>query len=200
VPRGFTDVEKKNIHDRLIKSGKEAFGHYGIKKTSVEDLARQSGISKGAFYQFFPSKEDLYFAIIRNYETKHQKEMYEILSQKTKDDRELLKTVMKSVLDQVDRDPFIRRLLGKEEFDYLWQKFTPEQLEDAMEADVDFATQLVEAWRAKGKLKVDDPELITGVFRAIFFLYLHKEDIGEDKFPDVVDLLLDSSIEKLIEK
>lgn len=200
MPRGFTDQEKINIRDRLINSGKEAFGHYGIKKTTVEDLARQSGISKGAFYQFFPSKEDLYFAIIRSYETIQQKKMFEILSQKTQNDRELLKTVMKSILDQIDGDPFIKRLLGKEEFDYLWQKFTPEQLEEAMEADVDFASQLVEVWRAKGKLNIDDPQLITGVLRAIFFLYLHKKDIGEDKFPEVVDLLLDASIEKLIKK
>ncbi len=200
MPRGFTEQEKKNIHKRLITVGKEAFGLYGIKKTSVEDLAKQSGISKGAFYQFFTSKEELYFDIIRSYETEQQQQMFEILSQKSENERELLKSVLKGILDQVDRDPFLKRLLEKKEIEYLWQKFTPEQLDEAMEADVDFATQLVEAWRLKGKLKIDDPKLITGVLRAIFFLYLHKEDIGEEAFPRVVDLLLDSSIERLIEK
>jgi len=200
MPRGFTDQEKKNIHDRLIKSGRESFGRYGIKKTSVEDLARNAGISKGAFYQFFPSKEDLYFAVIRHYETGQHQAMYELITTESDNDRELLKTIMKGILKQVETDPFIRRLLAKEEFEYLWQKFTPGQLEDAMEADVDFATQLVEVWRKKGKLKVDNPQLISGVFRAIFFLFLHKEDIGEETFPDVVDLLLDASISRLIEK
>lgn len=200
MPRGFTDQEKKNIRDRLIKSGKESFGLFGIRKTSVEDLAKKAGISKGAFYQFYSSKEDLYFAVIRHYETGQHQAMYSLLSQESQNERELLKNVIKGIMHQVDTDPFIRRLLAKEEFDYLWQKFTPEQLENAMEADVDFASQLVEAWRQKGKLKIDDPKLITGVFRAIFFLFLHKEDIGEESFPQVVDLLLDSSIERLIEK
>lgn len=198
MPRGFTDQEKQNIRSRLIETGKEAFGLYGIKKTSVEDLAKQSGISKGAFYQFFDSKEDLYFAVIRSYESQQHKQMVEILSQKANNERVLLKTVFTAIMNQIDGDPFIKRVLEKKEFDYLWNKFTPEQLKLAMDADVDLASQLVEAWRAKGKLKIDDPALIAGVFRAIFFLYLHKEDIGENKFPDVVDLLLDASIERLI--
>ena len=200
MPRGFTDQEKINIKRKLIQSGKEAFGLYGIRKTSIEDLSKQAGISKGAFYQFFDSKEDLYFAVIRTYETEQHKQMFSILSAESDDERLLLKTVIKSIMKQVDSDPFVRRLLEKKEFDHLWQKFTPEQLENAMDADVDFASQLVEAWRQKGKLKIDDPKLITGVFRAIFFLFLHKQEIGEDSFEQVVDLLLDSSIERLIEK
>lgn len=200
MPRGFTDQEKININNRLIIAGKDSFGQYGIRKTTVEDLAKKAGISKGAFYQFYPSKEDLYFAIIRYYETEQHEAMFTILSQNRQNYRELLKSVIKGIMKQVDSDPFFLRMLGKEEFNYLWQKFTPEQLEKAMEADVDFASQLVEIWREKGKLKVENPKLISGVFRAIFFLFLHKEDIGEESFPAVIDLLLESTIEKLIEK
>lgn len=183
-----------------METGREAFGRYGIKKTSVEDLAKKSGISKGAFYQFFSSKEDLYFAIIRHYETDQHEKMYDLLSENSDNARKQLKSVISSIMEQVDSDPFIRRLLSGDEFDYLWQKFTPEQLQIAMDADVDFASKLVDTWKEKGKLKVDDPKLVTGVFRALFFLYLHKKDIGEDVFPSVVDLLLQSSIEKLIEE
>jgi len=200
MPRGFTEQEKINIEARLIVCGKEAFGRYGIKKTSVEELARRAGISKGAFYQFFPSKEDLYFAVIRNYETAQHEQMFQLISGNSEDDKALLKTVLRGIMNQVDNDPFVRRLLAKEEFEYLWQKFTPRQLEDAMQADVDFASRLAEIWKKKGKLKIDDPQLISGVFRAIFFLFLHKEDIGEDSFSGVIDLLLDSSIDRLIKE
>jgi AcrR family transcriptional regulator len=198
VPRGFTEQEKINIRKRLLQCGKETFGRFGIKKTSLEDLTRQAGISKGAFYQFFPSKEDLYFAVIRNYETAQHQRMYKLITEESDNDKQLFKMVLLEIMDQVDNDPFVRRLLAKEEFEYLWQKFTPEQLEEAMTADVDFASQLVDTWKKKGKLKIDDPKLITGVFRAIFFLFLHKEDIGEESFPDVIELLLDSSIDRLI--
>jgi len=200
MPRGFTEQEKKNIRIRLIHSGKEAFGLYGIKKTSVDELAKNAGISKGAFYNFFPSKEDLYFAIIRHYETEQQSQMYSLLNDEHSDMRLLLKQVITNIMEQIDSDPFMMRLLGKDEFEYLWNKFTPEQLEEAMNADEDFAAKLIEIWRKQGKLKKDDPKIISGVFRGIFFLFLHKQDIGEEIFPSVVELLLDSAIEKLIEK
>lgn len=200
MPRGFTEREKIIIQSRLIKAGKEAFGRYGIRKTNVEELAKAAGISKGAFYQFFQSKEELYFAVIRNYETDQQEKMYEVLSTGSDDTRKLLKKVITDILQQVDNDQFLHRLLAKEEFEYLWQKFTPEQLEEAMEADVDFASALVNVWKEKGKLKINDPELITGVFRAVFFLVLHKKDIGKEKFPQVLEFLLDASIERLIKK
>ena len=45
---------------------------------------------------------------------------------------------------------------------------------------------------------MDNPELVTGFFRSVFFLLLHKEDIGENIFPDVIDFVLDTGIDGLI--
>jgi len=200
LPRGFTHQERENITQRLLESGRELFGRYGIKKTNVEELAKKSGISKGAFYQFFSSKEELYFSIIRQYETKQHKNIYNLLSSNSDNARVQFKQVFLTIMNQVDGDPFFKRLLSGEEYDYLWQKFTPEQLKSALDADVDFATNLVESWKEKGKLKVENPHLVAGVFRSLFFLYLHKSEIGEEVFPSVMDLLIESAIEKLIEE
>ena len=200
MPRGFTDQERENIKLRLLESGRDLFGRYGIKKTNVEDLAKKSGISKGAFYQFFSSKEELYFAIIRDYETKQHNEIYNLLSSNSENARIQFKQVFLAVMEQVDKDPFFKRFLNGEEYDYLRQKFTQEQLQDALDADVDFAASLVESWKGKGKLKVEDPHLVAGVFRSLFFLYLHKTDIGEEVFPSVMNLLIESAIEKLIKE
>jgi AcrR family transcriptional regulator len=87
VPRGFTEQEKINIHMRLIQAGREAFGRYGIKKTNVEELSEKAGISKGAFYGFFPSKEDLYFAVIRHYESGQHEAMTALLSGECDDEK-----------------------------------------------------------------------------------------------------------------
>ncbi len=198
MPRAFSETEKLNIRSSLIDGGRKAFGNVGIKKTSVDDLAQAAGISKGAFYQFFASKEDLYFAIIREYENRQQQEMSALLAEEGVNDRTRLKTVMSAVLMKVGSDPFFRRLLSKAEFEYLRQKFTPEQLEEAMQADVDFSRELIEIWRQKGKLLIDDPRLVAGVFRSLFFLFLHKEDIGKEIFNDVIELHLDSAVERLI--
>lgn len=43
------------------------FAHKGVTATSIQDIASESGISKGAFYLYFQSKEALLLAILKYY-------------------------------------------------------------------------------------------------------------------------------------
>lgn len=64
----FTEIEKNNIKNNLLLYCEESWNKYGYKNTNIENLCRISGISKGSFYLFFNSKEDLFYeVIIRNH-------------------------------------------------------------------------------------------------------------------------------------
>ena len=64
MARSFTNQEKENIRQCLLEKCKQDWTQYGYKKTSVEDLCMQAGISKGAFYLFFESKEALFCEVL----------------------------------------------------------------------------------------------------------------------------------------
>ncbi len=64
MPRGFSDKEKIMIQESLMENGKRLFSSYGLKKTSISDITRAAGIAQGSFYNFFDSKEELYFEIL----------------------------------------------------------------------------------------------------------------------------------------
>lgn len=49
---------------RLLDAAEDLFVRWGFNKTSVEDIAQASGISKGAVYLEFPSKEELLRAVL----------------------------------------------------------------------------------------------------------------------------------------
>lgn len=49
MARSFTEREKENIKKSLQEACKQSWTQYGYKKTSVDDLCKQAGISKGAF-------------------------------------------------------------------------------------------------------------------------------------------------------
>ncbi|TVX89625.1 TetR/AcrR family transcriptional regulator [Paenibacillus agilis] len=51
----------------LIEAGMKLFARKGVLATSIQEIATESGISKGAFYLYFDSKEDLLLAIFRYY-------------------------------------------------------------------------------------------------------------------------------------
>ena len=47
----------------LLAAGQALFGAKGIGATSLEDIAQRAGVSKGLFYLYFHSKEDLVLAL-----------------------------------------------------------------------------------------------------------------------------------------
>ncbi|MFZ7126163.1 MAG: TetR/AcrR family transcriptional regulator [Desulfobacterales bacterium] len=53
-----------NRYGRLLKSAACLFARWGFDKTSMEDIAREAGVSKGAVYLEFSSKDALFQAVV----------------------------------------------------------------------------------------------------------------------------------------
>ncbi len=64
MARSFTEREKERIRKSLQEACKKSWTQYGYKKTSIDSLCGQAGISKGAFYLFFESKEALFCEVL----------------------------------------------------------------------------------------------------------------------------------------
>ena len=50
--------------DRIIEIAQARFDHFGYKKTTMEEIARDAGVSKKTIYEYFPSKEALFSFIM----------------------------------------------------------------------------------------------------------------------------------------
>ena len=55
------EVRKQEILDTALK----LFGENGYEKTSMTDIAKAIGVAQGLCYRYFPSKEALYIAVLR---------------------------------------------------------------------------------------------------------------------------------------
>ncbi len=51
--------------ERILNAASDLFVHYGFDKTTVSDIAREAGVSKGAIYLHFQSKDDLLECLIK---------------------------------------------------------------------------------------------------------------------------------------
>lgn len=56
-----------NISILIKKNARDLFRKYGYKKTSVNELARESNISKATFYKYFESKEVILHEVLLDY-------------------------------------------------------------------------------------------------------------------------------------
>ncbi|HAC5964373.1 TPA_asm: TetR/AcrR family transcriptional regulator [Listeria monocytogenes] len=87
----------KEKKQRIIKSAKEVFQKQGYLKTSVQDMVDAAGISKGTFYNYFTSKEELAFVIFKQeYSVLHQRLEYTMAQDGAKKDNftECLKIII----------------------------------------------------------------------------------------------------------
>lgn len=50
---------------RILEAAAQLFAHYGFDKTTVSEIAREAGVSKGAIYLHFDSKEMLLEALLQ---------------------------------------------------------------------------------------------------------------------------------------
>lgn len=64
MARSFSEQERYDIRRRLSEVCRSCWTQVGYKKTSVDEICRQVGISKGAFYLFFESKESLFCEVL----------------------------------------------------------------------------------------------------------------------------------------
>ncbi len=59
------EMEQNNItKNQIIKTATELFARYGLKKTTMDEIAEKVGIVKGTIYIYFESKEKLFAAIV----------------------------------------------------------------------------------------------------------------------------------------
>ena len=57
-------MEPKQRAILILKAASRLIAHYGFDKTTMEDIAREAGVSKGALYLLWSSKDQLFEALL----------------------------------------------------------------------------------------------------------------------------------------
>lgn len=110
-----------SAREKLIQSAKELFSQKGYNHTTVEDIVKHAGLSKGAFYFYFKSKDQLMEELI-NRMANRTKEIMERWLQKDVSAEEAIKGHIKDFLVECYEDRhiayvfFFELMCSKEEF------------------------------------------------------------------------------------
>jgi AcrR family transcriptional regulator len=170
-PRAFTPEEKERVRERLIAAAQNFLSSTGVRKTTVEDLAKAAGISKGAFYLFYNSKELLFMDAIDS----AQRVIHDALIEgirKHPDKREGFVEVTIGILKNF-MSKYLAILSG-EEYQALLTRVPRERIVAHLAED-DASSR-----RFCKELGVDvSPELVSAVLRMLILGMLHREEVGE---------------------
>jgi len=200
MTKAFSDREKELIRKRLIEEGKELFARYGLRKTGVGDLTKAAGIAQGSFYNFFPSKEELYFEIIEQEEEQIKEKLLSTHKVGENITRRSLRAFLTEAFKLIDESTLIKKLMNGEEYELMIRKLPEERIAKHIKSDSDILAPMLGIWHKKGVLIDRKPEVISGLFRGVFILSLHKKEIGEDIFPEVMELLIESIARSIVKE
>lgn len=172
-PKAFTQKEKEFVRNKLLEAAKHYLTTTGIRKTSVEELSRYAGISKGAFYLFYKSKELLFLdALEVEQRAIHETIIREISRQPSK------RVAFISVLSKMYKD-FVTKpwlvALSTDEYEVLLRKIPQERVDSHIALDDASTRRLLNALAHDSD---SDPQLLSALLRLLFMGILHRKEIG----------------------
>lgn len=196
MPRPFSPDERARITQRLRDAGRHAFAAYGLRRVNVDDLARAAGISKGAFYLFFDSKEALLLDLLQHFEAEFQRRVLDEVLKPELGPGQSLRALLRTAVDVRGTEPLLRNL-SDADAETLIRRVPPDQVDALREADVTSARRFVDYWREHGAPISIGAEVLTGLMRAIVLSSFRQQEIGPAVYERVIQLMIDSVAREL---
>ena len=60
-------IIKENLRERILEAAEKRLWYFGIKKTTIDEIASDAAVGKGTVYLYFASKEEIAIAIMGKY-------------------------------------------------------------------------------------------------------------------------------------
>ncbi len=197
MPKAWSDEEKEAVKQSLIESGRKLFEKHGLRKTTVDEIAKASHISKGAFYLFHNSKEELYFEILEITERDFKQAAFRNLELSEMSRRDTFKAFLKESIAFLTTMPIYKQI-SSGDLQYLMRKLPKKALDKHMRSDLEYFSQYLQPWIDKGWMRKVDPDALNGLFLSVVYFVVHRNDIGASSFEATEEILVDMIAEYLI--
>ncbi len=144
MPR-VTAAHEQAVRQRIVRAATDVFAELGFRRATIQDVVRKSGLSVGAVYNHFKSKEELFLVVCLS-EAEHEKAELDLAVSGSQTVRERLKAAaefavreatgedMKGVLlhawSDASESPELRELLSERRAEM--SRFTADVLDEAV--------------------------------------------------------------------
>jgi TetR/AcrR family transcriptional regulator, acrAB operon repressor len=101
-----TKEQAAETREQILNAALEVFSRKGYSRTTINDIAKEAGITKGAVYWHFKNKPDLLAGMINHHETKFCEDFQELKLNTIKEFRDLLIKHTKLVAENEEMQKF----------------------------------------------------------------------------------------------
>jgi AcrR family transcriptional regulator len=191
MPKAFTEQEKELIRKRLLEQGYMQFSAYGLRKTNIEELAEAAGISKGAFYLFYASKEALFMDVVEQVEQRFRQELFAMVDVPGPSPRARLFALLQYAFRRVKTIPLLQ-FLTSSDYDLLFRRLPPEIFQEHLANDRVFIIELITRCQNAGiPIRVQPEEMISLLYPLVLTILHEDEYAGTFPLGGSVDVFLE---------
>jgi len=134
-----TKEEAAITREQLLSKALKVFSKKGYAATTLEDIARDAEVTRGAIYWHFGSKAELYNTLIREYSSRGNAIMQQAASEGGTL-LDILRRVFVRQLQAVEEDPALRALMEL----YLFKTGLVPELEEGRQQQIESGIGLIE--------------------------------------------------------
>jgi len=197
MPRPWSEEEKKIIKKNLINEARKLFEKFGLQKTTVDEIVSAVGISKGSFYLFYQSKEELYFDVLENVEKEFREKIFENVFNNEKNRHEHFKAFLNQIIELLTTMPIYKEI-NSTNYELLLRKLPEKTLQNHIQSDQEYISKLFNCWMDRGWMKRENMEAINGLFLSLIHFIIHRDDFEGINFEATKELWVDAIASYLI--
>ncbi len=189
----FTPKERHGIVNALRKAAHKRAATVGMRKTTVEELALDAGISKGAFYKFYDSKEHLFLDMLEQWYQQIYDGTAKVLAKHPGlPPRQRAALAMKTAWRLILEQPLMR--FCRDEVPLMLRKLPENLLSEHYQSMDDFIHRFIE--RSNVSLAVSECEASATV-KILFYSLVLAPEVG-DCFAQAMDGLVDGACKLMV--
>jgi AcrR family transcriptional regulator len=144
----------------------KVFSKYGFKKTTVEDIAAELGLTKGALYQYAEGKKDLYEQAVRSGLLEWQEKVFNAVREIERVDQRFV-VLCQTAFTILFEDPILKRIMVNDP-----SLFPTHYSKSSFKKINDDAMDLVRSLFEQGiKEKVFKPMSVDAMIKILFSVY-----------------------------
>ncbi len=187
-------MEKKQ---QLYTAAKEIFSEKGFKETNISAITKAAHVAVGTFYLYYSSKEQLFMEIYRDENAALKQTCLSALDL-AQPPLAVIRQMLLLNQQGIAASPILREWYQSEEFRSIEKLYREEHAVESLGFLYDAFLDLIERWQAEGAMRADIPShKIMLMFAALVNIDTHKEEIGMEHFPELLDLMTELLVNSL---
>lgn len=192
------EQEYQTRREYILNAAREIFSQKGFAETTMEEIAERAEFGKGTIYNYFPSKQDLFFTLIED-GVNAIIQLTTSVANKDITPVEKIEQLFREQLRHFQENVGLFRIVHLEnkclEFKQIHKKTSQVR---------DIVLKIIEEGMAKGYLKKGDPQMLrvmySGFVHASIFLYWSeiKQNVplAEAEISEMLDYFLNGIVNK----